>query len=415
MFLLNAEISLHSPRTEFSRGNKILFTLVFFLISLLLAFLVVEATLHLFWPKKHLVKQIPYELHQKSNNPKLVYVPRPNGKSRNGHSINSLGFRDYEYSIEKPPHVFRIAVIGDSFTYGMGLSLEDTFPKQLERMLNTYFKTPELSFEVLNMGVMGYDIHQEIEWLKTKVLAFDPDLIIIGYCLNDICTCSSQIVVMKYFPEYPDFWAPRSKFLRSLLNLSEIYKRIKYMKFVAVCKKIWNEKVLDEEKYTPYYTRSGTLKVDPTEPEHLQFLSKIGFMYEDPRRIEGLNKGMAEIYRITSEKNIPAIYVIFPDTQEPFPSYRLRPILKRVVEIMKSNQLEPLDLLPYYEHYDHRELYLPKVAFHPNRVACAIAAYAVIRKLLEDYPQCILQKEGTAASLFQSSSLVDFINAWSAS
>ena len=50
-------------------------------------------------------------------------------------NINKAGFRDYEYSVDKPEGVFRIAVLGDSLIFGFGVNLEDTFPKVLERML----------------------------------------------------------------------------------------------------------------------------------------------------------------------------------------------------------------------------------------------------------------------------------------
>ena len=51
--------------------------------------------------------------------------------------INSDGFRDYEYSLDKPEGVYRIALFGDSMCFGQGLALEDIYAKVLERILNT--------------------------------------------------------------------------------------------------------------------------------------------------------------------------------------------------------------------------------------------------------------------------------------
>ena len=45
---------------------------------------------------------------------------------------NSHGMRDREYSPEKPPNTFRIAVVGDSFTMGSGVAIEDVFHSRIE-------------------------------------------------------------------------------------------------------------------------------------------------------------------------------------------------------------------------------------------------------------------------------------------
>ena len=50
--------------------------------------------------------------------------------------INSMGLRDYEHKNGKDPLTFRILVLGDSFTFGLGVNLEESYPKVLETMLN---------------------------------------------------------------------------------------------------------------------------------------------------------------------------------------------------------------------------------------------------------------------------------------
>jgi len=63
--------------------------------------------------------------------------------------INSDGFRGREYSVDKPSNTFRVIVLGDSFTFGQGFNLEDTFCYRLEKLLNE--NHPEKNFEVLNL------------------------------------------------------------------------------------------------------------------------------------------------------------------------------------------------------------------------------------------------------------------------
>ncbi len=96
--------------------------------------------------------------------------------------INSAGFRDTEHPLEKEPDVYRIAVIGDSFTFGMGVDLKDTYAKKLEQLI----RNEKVRCEVLNCGVIGYVMWQNFEVLKRKVLPYRPDLVVLGVFLNDI-------------------------------------------------------------------------------------------------------------------------------------------------------------------------------------------------------------------------------------
>lgn len=96
--------------------------------------------------------------------------------------INSAGFRDYDYSIEKPKGVFRVIVLGDSLTMGLGVELHESYPKVLEKMLKSRPRT----FEVLNLGVGGYNMPQKIEVLRRKGLSYNPDLILFQYSADDV-------------------------------------------------------------------------------------------------------------------------------------------------------------------------------------------------------------------------------------
>jgi hypothetical protein len=98
--------------------------------------------------------------------------------------INSDGFRDREYSIEKPNNTIRIIVLGDSVTFGWGINVSDTYPKVLERMLNNDLNTT-INFEVLNFGVPGFNTLEEIHLLEKKGFKYNPDVVIIGYVAGD--------------------------------------------------------------------------------------------------------------------------------------------------------------------------------------------------------------------------------------
>ena len=95
--------------------------------------------------------------------------------------INKAGFRDYEYSVDKPQGVFRIVVLGDSLIFGLGVNLEDTFPKALERMLNK----EGIKFEVLNSGLPDSAAYLQNLFFKYTLAKYNPDMIIWFYSPYD--------------------------------------------------------------------------------------------------------------------------------------------------------------------------------------------------------------------------------------
>lgn len=117
-------------------------------------------------------------------NLRLRYKPTPYASQTvNGiiHQFNSTGLRDREYNISKPDRVKRILFLGDSIVYGHAIKLDESIPKQLEKI---YIKNNQ-PVEVLNLGVSGYETDQEVEFLKEVGLKYAPDLVLLGYCLND--------------------------------------------------------------------------------------------------------------------------------------------------------------------------------------------------------------------------------------
>ena len=79
------------------------------------------------------------------------------------------GLRDFEYSPKKPDGTYRILVIGDSIAYGWAVPLKGVYAKKLEEKLNQDPNSTR-KYEVINLGVPGYNISQIVERLKEKGL-----------------------------------------------------------------------------------------------------------------------------------------------------------------------------------------------------------------------------------------------------
>ena len=91
---------------------------------------------------------------------------------------NSAGMRDKEYPQSKPAGIFRVAVLGSSWTMGSGVAHEDIWLSQLEEMLNQNGKTPH--YEFLNFGVDQYGLGELAATIEHKVPAYQPDLVIVA-------------------------------------------------------------------------------------------------------------------------------------------------------------------------------------------------------------------------------------------
>ena len=117
------------------------------------------------------------------------------GEGRAYLKINSLGYRDVEHTKQKPPGVFRIAVLGDSFTEARQVDIAATFWKRLEAHLQGRPEFSHHRIEVLNFGIGGYGPTQEFLTLKKHVLDFSPDLVILAFCPgNDLANNSRQLI-----------------------------------------------------------------------------------------------------------------------------------------------------------------------------------------------------------------------------
>ncbi len=95
--------------------------------------------------------------------------------------INSLGFRDAEFQLNKPKDTKRILAMGDSFTYGWYVNLSDAWPKKLQVLLNQ-----DDDYEILNLGIPGYDIWNVANLFSKTAYEYNPDILLISFIRNDI-------------------------------------------------------------------------------------------------------------------------------------------------------------------------------------------------------------------------------------
>jgi len=102
------------------------------------------------------------------------YVERSN-EFINLVDINDKGLREKENQpYIKDKSICRIAMIGDSMTFGIGVEKNETFENILEEKLSNN------SIEVLNMGIAHTGTGQQLIFLKEEGIKYKPDLIILN-------------------------------------------------------------------------------------------------------------------------------------------------------------------------------------------------------------------------------------------
>ena len=97
--------------------------------------------------------------------------------------INAQGMRaDRDYRYEKPAGTRRVVCLGDSFTVGYEVAVEDCYTTVLRRQLEAAGR----KVEVLNAGVSGFGLAEQCLYLERELLKYDPDVVVATFFTNDL-------------------------------------------------------------------------------------------------------------------------------------------------------------------------------------------------------------------------------------
>ena len=85
---------------------------------------------------------------------------------------NTFGFRERQFDSAKAPGVYRVAVVGDSFTFGNGIRQQDRYSDLVQSRLPSHF-------EVLNFGIPGANTPEHRVMVQRLVRDVHPDFILL--------------------------------------------------------------------------------------------------------------------------------------------------------------------------------------------------------------------------------------------
>jgi lysophospholipase L1-like esterase len=229
--------------------------------------------------------------------------------------------------------------------------MDGTYPKVLERLLNE--GSSGKRYEVFNMGVGGYHTSQEVETLRYKGLAFDPDYVLIGFCLNDLSTNAS----------------------------GGVYERL-----VAANEDTgWVEGVQARDRWFLKNSRAALLVA-----HYVGALSAESARSGDGR-VEGpsnVSYGLRLLDELQSEHGFRALVVIVPAFDAPFDAYRYPRLHARMMQALPPGERIPvLDLLPRFQSAGHDAATLSRDGVHPNEAGHEAVARILLSELPEIFPE----------------------------
>lgn len=97
-------------------------------------------------------------------------------------NVTLPGFRDHVFTVKKSPDLFRIYVFGESTSEGFPYSKTESFPFQLEQILNS--ARLETRFEVINFSMSAITTYIGLKIAQEAVL-YPPDLVILYFGHNE--------------------------------------------------------------------------------------------------------------------------------------------------------------------------------------------------------------------------------------
>lgn len=280
------------------------------------------------------------------------YPPASPG-ARRGTPTNSRGYRDLERGPARPVGVRRALALGDSFTWGAGVEFDDAWPQRLERGLK---RRRGETWEVVSLARRGMDTAEEARQLADEGLSYGPEVVILGYCLND--SEDAQGWERRRAGEWAQARAERqSGQAPPLAERSALYRFVR--------DRLW-----------------ATL-------QNRRFVENFRAQYADD--YPGWRAGRAALADMGArcrERRVPLLVAVFPLFGSPLDErYPFADLHEKVARAAREAGASVVDLLPVYRGVRWDLLVVDaENDEHPNEIAHRMAAQALLTALDEVVP-----------------------------
>ena len=258
--------------------------------------------------------------------------------------LNSAGFRGRPYSQAKPAGAYRIAVVGDSFTYGNGIRQEDRFSDLLQAELPSHV-------EVLNFGQPGANTPEHLALVQRLLPEIHPDFVLLQWYINDVegDTSTGRPTFLPLLPfRGLDDWLSINSALYTVMNMQ------------------WAETQV-------------SLGMTVSYPDYLK--RRLGDPNSRDSQLD--RQRLEDLITLCQRAGVPVGIVLFPDTAGDMGAkYQFAYLHDRVLGVCAERGLTCMDLRREFSAiHDHRTLWASILDHHPSARANAIAA----ERLLETF------------------------------
>lgn len=270
------------------------------------------------------------------------------------------------YSFEKRPDTFRIVVLGDSNTYGQGVRREEAFPKLVETYLNEgRLSRSGKKIEVINLAWPGINIADEYIDLIKKGFKYDPDIVLVAFCLNDLGELNSIRMYPRRDPLY----------IRRPLN------RENWKWALPIPYSVDRFLTINSDFYLFVLSRYDSLLHKIGIRQSIDHDSNLLLSYSDGNRDWKMTQiSLSNIHYICKQRGIRSYLVIIPYFYA-LENYRFGEIHKKVEDTAKATGFSVLDTLPLFIGKNSNDFIVNKRDTHPNKLAHKMMAQTIFQFL----------------------------------
>lgn len=279
-------------------------------------------------------------------------------------TISEQGWRDRLFTPVPPANITRIVVLGDSYTMGDGVELEDAYPKQFE----SFLLSAGDHVEVMNCGVSATNSLNQLAILQQVITDYHPHLVILGYNINDFdyptmtkfekqkaAGVDFEILPDQRVRALPHHYTTFQQIKLALRNQSYLYR------YFAQTRERWQTRSKQSVNPVQQWMQQGT---------HLRSFEAV-----------------AQMNKVCQEHQARFFVAILPDlldvasTVHDFQAYPYQEVHAIIKNAFEREMIDYRDLLPAFSDYDPQDLVVHPLDHHFNQKGNYIIAQAIFETI----------------------------------